>query len=291
MIRKFAIAACLFFSACVQAEIIETAQIEDIRQYVIDDALILIDIDDTLIENPFTLGTPPWRNWVKSRLADYKTSFVLYDALTLKIAQKVPYKTMEPTTTQLIADLQNEDHAVFAFTARGRTQWYTTDIEGVDIFTHEQLKGVGIDFKKTNVPAGLQALEPTYFYDGIIFAQHIKKGDLLKHLFKDLNYKPSVIIFVDDKLDQVKSVEAVVEKAGIPFIGFWYKRSEQEHANFNPLVADIQLELLLENGGFLNDEDAEWLAQDKTDVNPTVYLKQILDQNNLQTLEPKIIEN
>lgn len=275
----------VFLTSFLQADIMEITDIDDIRPYVAEDALYLFDIDDTLIDNPFSLGSPPWRSWVKSKLPNYNTNFVLYDALTLFIAKNAPYKTVEPSTANLIADLQNQGHAVFAFTARGRSQWYTTDIEGVDRFTQEQLHHVGIDFKNTMIPEELQSLEAAYFCDGIIFAQHIKKGDLLKHLFKDLKYIPSLIIFVDDKLDQVQSVEAAVKEAGIPFIGFWYRRSESDRKNFNPTVANIQLEFLLLQEEIINDDAALELVKTKQS-DPSTYFKEILEKIDIERLSP-----
>lgn len=287
MFKKIILVLTIFLTPLLHAEIVEITKIDDIRPYVTENCLCLLDIDDTLIDNPFSLGSPPWRSWVKSKLLNYNTNFVLYDALTLFIAQNAPYKTVEPTTATLVADLQSQGHAVFAFTARGRTQWYTTDLEGVDQFTHAQLHHVGIDFKNTQIPAELQSLEDKYFYDGIIFAQHIKKGDLLKHLFKDLNYSPSLIIFVDDKLDQVQSVEAALKEVGIPFIGFWYRRSEIDRKNFNPMIANIQLEALLSQREIISDEAALELTKSKQN-DPQAYFKEILEKIDLEQLSPLI---
>lgn len=287
MFRKMILILSLFFSSLLQADILEINQIDDIRPYVTQNGLYLFDIDDTLIDNPFCLGTSPWRQWVKSKLPKYNINFVLYDALTLFIAKNAPYKTVEPSTAHLIADLQNEGHAVFAFTARGRSQWYTTNIEGVDRFTQEQLQHAGIDFRNTQIPEELKSLEATYFWEGIIFAQHIKKGDLLKHLFKDLKYNPSLIIFVDDKLDQVQSVEAAVKEAGIPFMGFWYRRSEFDRKDFNPMATNVQLEALLLQREIINDEVALELAKTKN-MDPIAYFKEIFGGIDIQLLSPSI---
>jgi hypothetical protein len=118
MFEKMILISSILFTSLLQAGIVEITQIDDIRPYITKNALYLFDIDDTLIDNPFSLGSPPWRSWVKSKLPNYNTNFVLYDALTLFIAKNAPYKTVEPSTANLIADLQSEGHAVFAFTAR-----------------------------------------------------------------------------------------------------------------------------------------------------------------------------
>lgn len=285
--KKFILIATLCVTGLLRADIQEIETIDAIRPYVAERCLILFDIDDTLIDNPFSLGSPPWRNWVKSKLPK-NDAFNLYDALTLHIAQKAPYKAVEATTPEFIADLQKQGLAVIGFTARGRSEWYTTTIEGVDRFTHEQLKGAGIDLSQTQVPEELQSLDPAHFYQGIIFAKHIAKGDLLKLLFQDLDYTPSLILFVDDKREQVESVEAALKDSDIPFVGFWYRRSAIDRADFNPLVANIQLEALLLNGHVISDKKAKKLAQSKKDVNPETYLSDILQAIDLQEIAPLI---
>lgn len=288
MFKRFILISSIFITSFLQGEILEIDQIDDVRPFITQKTLCLFDIDDTLIDNPLSVGSPPWRNWVKSKVSNFNTHFAMYDALTLYIAKSAPYKAMEPTTAKLISDLQQSGVAVFAFTARGRTQWYTTEIEGVDRFTKEQLDHAGIDFTKTHIPQELHSLESTYFNDGIIFAQHIKKGDLLKHLFKDLNYMPPLIVFVDDKLDQVQSVEAAVKEAGIPFIGFWYRRSESDRANFNPHAANIQLEALLLRGEIIADEEALEMAKERFERDPFNDFKEILEKVDQEHLAPKL---
>lgn len=285
MYKKLLFSIFILFCFCSHAEIFEITQIEKIRPYIQKESLVLFDIDDTLITNPNSLGGPTWRSWVKPKLPA-NSSFVLFDALSLYIAKNIDYIAIEPNTAQLISDLQRDDVAVFAFTARGRTQWYTTDLEGVDQFTHQQLNRACIDFNLSKIPAELQELESTYFYKGIIFAQHIKKGDLLKHLFKDLNYHPSCIVFIDDKLEQVKSVEAAVKGSGIPFVGFWYKKTEEETKNFDPMIVNIQLENLLIKNKILSNEDAKELLLRKHKIDPVLYLQQIFDQYDVNQLAP-----
>lgn len=287
MFRKSILFVFVFFSSILHADIVEIERIDEIRPYVVGQhVLCLFDIDDTLIDNPFDLGSPPWRNWVRKTLPQH-SDFVLFDALTLYIAKHAPYKTVEPNTAALISDLQESGVTAFGFTARGRSEWYTTTLEGVDRFTHDQLTHVGIDFKRTPVPEELKSLKADYFFNGIIFAKHIPKGDLLKILFKDLNYTPSLILFVDDKLEQVKSVEEALKEAGIPFIGFWYRRSEKDRAGFNAMATNIQLEFLFGKRILCNAEARE-LAKIHQGIDPQAYLLDLIHGADLQQLVPVI---
>lgn len=288
MYKIFLFSLLTLFSVSIHAEIKEINNIDDIRPYITQSTdLVLFDVDDTLITNSTSIGSPAWRSWAKTKIPAVTADFVIYDALTLFMAQKVDYKPVDPSTVLLISELQSDNVPVFAFTARGRSEWYTTTIEGVDQFTHQQLNQVGIDFNRTLIPAELQNLEPEYFNNGIIFAKHIIKGDLLKHLFKDLNYLPTSIIFVDDRLDQVQSVEAAVAETGIPFIGFWYTRVELEN-KFDPMAANLQLESLLLNNEILSDEQAQDLLSNTPQSDPVEYLKSIFEKFDINLLSPKI---
>src|ERR1700722_3669398 len=109
----------LLFSPLLHAKILEISQIAEIHPYLDQKVLLLFDVDDTLITNPFSLGQPAWRNWAKPKLKKQQPGFAVFDALTLYIAKKAPYKLVEEALPKLIADLQAQGVAVFGFTARG----------------------------------------------------------------------------------------------------------------------------------------------------------------------------
>lgn len=288
MLKNLFLALTLFVIYS-HAEILEIYDMDEVRAFATQqEDLVLFDVDDTLITNSVTLGSPAWRSWAKSKVNVTHPDFVVYDALTLFSAKKVPYRAVEPATVTLISDLQAQGITTFAFTARGRSEWYTTTIEGVDKFTHQQLNGAGIDFNLTSIPEGLQNLDPSYFQNGIIFAQHIKKGELLSQLLEDLDYHPTSIIFVDDKLDQVQSVEAALKDTGIPFKGFWYRKIETLSKNFNPQVANVQLENLLVRDQILSDEEAIDYLTLVSQINPVDYFHLILNHYDLSKLTPQL---
>lgn len=269
------IATCL--APLLNAEIIETINIDDVRAYVTTDSLCLFDVDDTLIANPFHLGAGPWRKWAKPYIEKHSRDFSLYDALTFLIAVKAPYQPVEDSTATLISDLQDAGITSIAFTARAVDSWHATVVDGLDQFTHAQLKHAGIDFSRTVLPQSFEALERCHFREGILFSAHVEKGTFLKHVIQSLNYKPGRIIFVDDRLDQVQSVAAAAAAENIPFTGFWYRRSNYEHANFNPLATLFQLDRLLD-GQIVSDEEAELFMTVWGHVDCEMYFHQLLDK-------------
>ncbi len=270
-----------------QAEIHTISLIEDMRSYVTDnDSLVLFDVDDTLIASPTSLGGIAWRPWARSKLPKGGTDFVLYDALTLYIAKKVPYIPVEPAIPRLISDLQQEGVTVLALTSRGRAQWYTTNVAGIDALTIQQLKHVGMDFARTAIPSRLKELKSVDLYEGILFAEHISKGDLLKTLLSDSGYRPAQIIFVDDRFDHIQSVEAAAQELRIPFIGFWYKRAEINASGFDPMVANVQFEGLFLENTIYSEAKAKAIAAGLLEVDPVEFFKEIVEKLDLEKLAP-----
>lgn len=281
----------LFFLliSSLRAEILEIDNIDDIRPYATDPSgLVLLDIDDTLIAPPFALGRSGWRVWVKDILADIEAPFNVYESLTLYIAVRAPYVPVEEAAVKFVSDLQARNVPVFAFTARGRTYWYNTFLLGIDRFSEQQLHQAGYNFAHSRIPKGLSFPEE-FFYNGIIFTEYkVKKGDFFIKLFKNQPYRPSFIVFVDDKLDQVKSVEKAAKELNIPFYGFWYKACDNEAKRLKPMIANIELQELLFNQQLLTDEEAREKLLELEECDPADYLETLLYAIDINVLAPAV---
>lgn len=277
------IVAVLGFFSFVNAEIIEIQNISEILPAIESvDTLVLFDMDDTLTDSTISLGTGSWRKYIRSNIEEYQQKYGsrwgnidLHDKLTSIVANKVPVKAVEDQMPQLVASLQSTGIPVFVFTARGKSKWYATEIDGVDRLTRNQLLYAGFDFARTQVPQKLKSMG-SFYADGVIFSSPLKKGLFLKKLLQETGYQPKKIVFIDDKRDQVESMEKATQELGIPFVGFWYTRADQEHENFDPFVTTIQLKRLLETGEILTDEQASRLKGYNCD--PDQFFKAFLDK-------------
>ena len=279
----------LLLSVSLNAEIFEIDNIDEIRPYATDPSgIVLLDIDDTLIAPPFMLGRSGWRGWAKDTLTDIEAPFNVYESLALYIAVRAPYIPVEDSAVKLVSDLQARNVPTFAFTARGRTFWYNINLMGMDRFSEQQLHQAGYDFSQSFIPKGM-AIPHEFFYNGIIFTEYkVKKGDFLVKIFKNLPYRPTHIVFVDDKLDQVKSVEKAAKELNIPFYGFWYKASDNEAKRLNPMIANIELEELLFYKNLITDENAREKLLELDDCEPVEYLETIMDNFDLKYFTPEI---
>lgn len=269
-------ASLMLFAAICNAEIIKTADIVIINQEIKPSTLVLFNIAEVLMDTQTSLGSQAWRKYVRSRV-DAKT----HDEMTLFVFKNVPPKAPEVKISAIIEQLQKEGIPVFAFTSRGRHEWYSTQVANIDILTEELLRKIQIDFSRTKLPSPLCEIPKTfadYYHEGIIFATNsMDKGELLDELFSKTGYRPAKIVFIDDKADSLKSVEAVSKKYDIPFTGYAYARTALDHANFDPMIANIQLEWLMKHGQVLSDSQAADLkTANFANIDPDTFFSEIV---------------
>ncbi len=258
----FCVLSVLFLISNLNGQIIKTSNIQDVREEITDDTLVLFNIAEVLMDTETSLGTQSWRKYIRARLDSKR-----HDELSLFVFENVPPKSPEPSIPELIRELQSQGVVTLAFTSRGRSEWYASQVPNVDLITEKLLLQIGIDFSKTQLSKELTLLPnlfAEFYHKGIIYAGNNKdKGELLLEIFEKTGYLPSKIIFVDDKIDSLKSVEKTLNSLNIPFVGYAYSRTAKDHANFDPLIANIQLDWLITHGQVLTDEEATQIKNEQ----------------------------
>lgn len=248
-----AVSFALFFST-LNAEIVKTTNIQDIREEIAEGTLVLFNVAEVLMDTETSVGSQAWRKLLRASV-DSQT----HDELTLFVFESVPPVPPEPATPALIKELQSQGVAVMAFTSRGRHEWYSSQVPDIDLITEAKLRQIDIDFSKTSLPDSLSALPllfDDYYHGGIIYTGNTReKADVLVEILNSTGYQPSKIVCVDDKVDSLIALEKALDSLGIPFVGYTYTRTALNHADFNPLVAVFQTNWLLKYDELLSDED------------------------------------
>jgi hypothetical protein len=275
----FSFAALLSLPFVLNAKIIETNEIKDILEEIEEDTLVLFDMDDTLTDSSISLGTGAWRQYVRAQIAsDYDTKAPgnPHDVMVHAAAQNIPVKPVEPDLVPLIESLQEKHVAVFCLTGRGYSMWYSTPTEGIGQMSVRQLDSIEIDFTDTTVPKQFQSIDPTILYHGVFLTSGTKKGPFLEKLFQETGYRPTKVVFIDDKLEENKSVESTLEKLGIPNVCVWYHRAQANNQEFNPLIASIQLEAFLNDQTILSDKEAKEKADTMKEIDPDEFFRRLI---------------
>lgn len=241
----------IFFSNRQQGLIVESDHLAAILEYIDPvGTLVIFDIDNTLAHPTQELSSDEWFSYlVDKKVAegfDYLTSvdYILPKAFYAQFS--IPLEPTEPHIPELIAYLIDENVAVMALTSRS-------------IFiaerTVEQLDNINITFFIPNISPDdlvLSMKDPSFYKQGILFGGNNDKGQVLNYFFKTMKYYPKKIIFIDDKMKNLLSVEKAVSACGIPFVGIRYSGSDARVKNFNPAKSEAQWRALKQKNSWHN---------------------------------------
>lgn len=246
-----------------ESEILKAHTAEEIQNIIkksTADAIILFDIDDTII----TPVSHHFRSEPHKRLIDnIKKNKHLYDNYETIVSNwRLQRKVMlvDEQWPNIINQLK-ETHKVYGLTKMDTGKF--GNIASMESWRYNELKSLNIEFSHhealdnhfktiqtlTNGPA---------FINGIFITGSKSKHETLDQFHDFLNTKQ--IVFIDDREEHIADVQKYCEKHHISFIGILYKGVDKLPVTLNPKVIELQKEYLLKHGQWLEDEEAEKLV-------------------------------
>jgi hypothetical protein len=205
----------------VHAQIIETTSFTEIREAIKEgdkDTLVIFDVKSVLIlpqgqdSNSIDRYSPAEREKLYSKIL-----------IQLKPA------LVDPNILNIFADIKSKQIKAIALTS-GYTGKFGY-IEKREDLRIQKLKEVGISFKdsfseiKPTIFEDIKKVNPKHypmFKEGIVFACRLPKGEVLQRFLTQAKFKPKKVIFVDNKLKNIESVQEFCQNAKIDFHGFHY---------------------------------------------------------------------
>jgi hypothetical protein len=246
----------LFVAICIisflSAEIRELDSLDDMMDVVDRETVVLLDLDETLIELPIMLGGKAWRNYARALLEKTygEKGSIIHDQISYFLSKNVSYIPVESKGPAHIKQLQSITQFVFGFTARGKLNWYDIPASDAEELTYMHLKQAGYDLKSPE-----ESILHSSYANGIFFIYPIEdKGEFILELFTQTQWHPSLVIFVDDKMSNIRAVHHALAKLHIPNICFYYRPVDLR--SFDPMLAHIQLEKLVLEGIVLSNQEA-----------------------------------
>ncbi len=250
----------LFFLIAIfslNAELIETNDINHATEYVEEETLFIFDLDNTLIETAQHLGSDQWfSHQFETHLAQGNSVDQTLEKLVPKLAfiyEKTEMRLVDPCIPDLLNRMKAKNVRMFALTKRD---------PAFASLTLKQLSYLEIDFSQA---AGIadsfifDELAGSLYKNGVIFiANNGDKGHHIEALYHRLEKKPKRIVMIDDKMSHVESVARAASKLNLPFVGIRYGGADERVKNFNPNIADLQWNLLHK---IISDEEAHHLMQ------------------------------
>ena len=101
------------------------------------------------------------------------------------------------------------------------------------------------------------------YKQGILFCLQPNKGQVLKAFLEQRNWDPIKVIFIDDKIDNLESVQEEITMKNIEFIGLHYTGALDLPRAIDEKLVEFQYEYLMEHGEWLTDQKALMMFKNK----------------------------
>lgn len=244
MKAKLIVFMLIFFHHLNHALIIESNRLATVLDYIssLNNTLVIFDIDNTLAHPAKELGSDEWfchhLEQKKAEGFDWLTA-VYYTLPILYYAQfHIDLVPTESGIPELIEYLIKNNIAVMALSTRSLP---------IAERTAEQLDNINIYFFIPDINPNdlvLPMKYPCFYKDGILFSGDNDKGETLSYFFDIMDYHPELVIFIDDKMKHLLSVEKALQNHQIQFVGIRYSGCDEQVKNFNPTKSDAQWKAL-----------------------------------------------
>ena len=254
LLKKILITLAFIFSNCFAALVLESDKITDILKYSDENTLVIFDVDGVVFEPLHTLGNDPWAyyeagKFIKSAGGDVVKGLTAFCPVWVDVREKVDVKLVSNNILDVLTELEEKNIKIIGLTARG-----------IPLIrkTKEQFDSLGLDFIKNNYHEKDEVCDLFDLKNGVMFIEiGVDKGKCLKRFFEIAGKKPKKIVFIDDRMKNIKSLNKTCQELSIDFVGIRYSATDNSVENFDGKVGDIQLYFLNEYGYFLNDDQAK----------------------------------
>lgn len=230
----------------IKEKTIEVNNFEQIKQYLNEDSVLILSIDNVLLSSDIQMGQ---RSWFYHRLNKYQKEGCSKVAAAQKaiaewtaVINAFPQKLVEENIPKVIEDIQNKRVKILGITGRG---------VGLASTTVERLKNLGVDLSKTSGTTKdfpIMVGEKLVLYrGGIVFTSGSNKLLTLKKLAELSQIsKPKNIVMVSNSQSTLQQVGEGIRffDENINFIPIRYAAMDDRVKNFKADIGDIQYELL-----------------------------------------------
>lgn len=291
---------CVSFFACFQLLFAEVIQVADLNllegEFAHLDAhsLVLFDVDHTLIQPKDAILRKPAealaQKYIQAILGNpvfappnkYAEGYLLSKALL-----QMQFELVDAKTPSLIKKLHQKGIKTIALTAANTGPFGV--ISSMENWRIQQLRKLGIDFSSAFPRFPLLTFEQykknhslPLFKDGVLFSINTTKGAILTEFLKKIDWVPRRVVFIDDRLEYIQSVDLALQKMGIQFLGLHYIAAESQAIPVDAKLGEFQFRHLAEHGEWLSDVEAKSLKL--REDNPTVEKMIPVQDGNLYCL-------
>ncbi len=262
----FAFAAATGFSEIQTIRSFEEAE-EKIASLT-EESLAIFDVDEVLV-TPSDLVLKPTGGTFNPDYLNVLSEKERDDLLSVML-NGTEYVLVDPNAPAILAKLAERKVNAIALTAC-RTGFFGV-IPSMENWRCGQLNRVNIDlsasfFKGTECIFPESTGGKPIFKNGILFCgdfSHSKKsskGELLGIFLDNMEWSPDEIVFFDDQMKNLLSVQEEAEKRGIPYQGYLFETDSSD--SLDEKIAEFQFQTALKEKKWLSDKEAKMRLQER----------------------------
>lgn len=235
------------------------------------DTLVIFDVDHVLImpTDEYTLNRHPYRKelWkaIENRISKEK-----WKELYGITASKAKWRLVDPDIMNIFAELKVRKIPTMALSSIYTGKFGV--IDSIEDWRVKQLHDLGFDFATLTpikIDLYLKELEANdgipILKSGVMLTAQIDKAKMLEYVLHHTNYRPKTIIFVDDMLNNIESLENLSRKMQIEFYGFHYVAvSQMPLPIINKETEKLRFQIL--------EQEHKWLTHQEMAARNLIYL-------------------
>ena len=259
-----------FFAFKANAQIVHASSVNDIKTYISQfdgtDTLVLFDLDYVLItpQDRVLRYAGEGNNYRSKHFQDIfkdfqgkeiklgKDKVPMAEYLISQILAASKVELVSPDMPNFVNEL-DEKMTVVGFTANSSGKYGIVQNEAE--LHLSRLKSLGYHFIKDN--GRLLKGDFPECISRVIFTNKKDKGKVLLGFLEKLNKNYENIVFVDDRLKNLISVQNILKDHKINYLGIHYTELKDKNEVLNQDIADKQFEILTREHIWLSDEEAE----------------------------------
>lgn len=257
--------AFLLFTTHVSAIVSEASDLKVIEREINqldDNALVVFDIDYTLIVPNDLILAPCGEVYFQAFMKKLRALEEQGEVLGSKVSLKSQVSLVDEKIIELLSILEQKKIKTIGLTAMPTGKFGL--ISNAEEWRVKQLDSLGINFLWSFPSIDSITLNKfegkktqPVFKQGVLASAKYPKGQVLVEFLRQVQWKPSKVIFVDDRMEYIESVETELSKEQIPLISFHYTAATDRPCQLDKEVADFQLDYLMQKGEWLSDEEAK----------------------------------
>ena len=269
MIGFMVFIALFFFEA--NAQIVQASSVNEIKKYISqfdsEDTLVLFDLDYVLFApRDRVLRYAGEKNNYRSKhfkaiFKDCQGKEIALGESKVPMAEYLISQILSSSSLELVStdmpsfvnELDFQKITIVGFTANGSGKYGIVQNEAE--LHLSRLKSLGYHFIKDNGDL-LKGSFPECI-SRVIFTNKTDKGKVILGFLEQLNKGRKNIIFVDDRLKNLISVQNTLKDHQINYLGIHYTELEDKNEVLNQDIADKQFQVLYQEHIWLSDDEAK----------------------------------